>query len=30
MRLDELPESDGYPEHFHQGWKRRNDMWATT
>jgi hypothetical protein len=30
MRLDEFPESDGYPEHFRQGWKRRDDMWATT
>ena len=30
MRLDELPESDGFPEHFREGWKRRDDMWATT
>ena len=30
MRLDEFSESDGYPEDFHEGWKRRNDMWATT
>ena len=30
MRLDELSESDGMPEHFHQGWKRRDDNWATT
>ncbi len=30
MRLDELPESDGYPEHFRQGWKRRDDMWSAT
>jgi len=30
MRLDEFPENDGYPEHFRQGWKRRDDMWATT
>ena len=28
MRLDELPESDGFPEHFRDGWKRRDDMWA--
>jgi hypothetical protein len=30
MRLDEFAESDGYPEHFREGWKRRDDMWATT
>jgi hypothetical protein len=30
MRLDEFSESDGYPEHFREGWKRRDDMWATT
>ena len=30
MRLDELPESDGFPEHFREGWKRRDDMWAIT
>ncbi len=30
MRLDELRESDGFPEHFREGWKRRDDMWATT
>jgi hypothetical protein len=30
MRLDELPESDGYPEHFREGWKRRDDMWSAT
>lgn len=30
MRLDELPESDGFPEHFREGWKRRDDMWAAT
>ena len=28
MRLDEFSESDGYPEDFRQGWKRRDDMWA--
>ena len=30
MRLDEFAESDGYPEDFREGWKRRDDMWATT
>jgi hypothetical protein len=30
MRLDEFSETDGCPEHFRQGWKRRDDMWATT
>jgi hypothetical protein len=30
MRLDELPETDGMPEHFHQGWKRRDDNWVVT
>jgi hypothetical protein len=30
MRLDELPESDGFPEDFHQGWKRRDDQWTVT
>jgi len=30
MRLDELTESDGYPEHFREGWKRRDDMWSAT
>ena len=30
MRLDELPESDGFPEHFREGWKRRDDMWTAT
>ena len=29
-RLDELPETDGMPEHFHQGWKRRDDNWVAT
>ena len=28
MRLDEFSETDGYPEHFHEGWKRRDDGWA--
>lgn len=30
MRLDQYPESDGMPEHFHEGWKRRDDNWAVT
>ena len=30
LRLDELPESDGFSEHFREGWKRRDDMWATS
>ena len=30
MRLDEMEQHDGYPEHFHEGWKRRDDNWATT
>ena len=30
MRLDEFPETDGFPEHFHQGWKRRDDNWAAS
>lgn len=28
MRLDEMDESDGYPEHFNEGWKRHDDNWA--
>lgn len=28
MRLDEIDEMDGYPEHFNEGWKRRADNWA--
>jgi hypothetical protein len=28
MRLDELSETDGMPEHFNQGWKRHDDNWA--
>lgn len=28
MRLDEMPETDGFPEHFRQGWKRHDDQWA--
>ncbi|MCW5623113.1 MAG: hypothetical protein KIT73_00120 [Burkholderiales bacterium] len=30
MRLDEMAETDGMPEHFHEGWKRRNDNWTAT
>jgi hypothetical protein len=30
MRLDEFPATDGMPEHFHQGWKRRDDNWTAT
>lgn len=30
MRLDELPESAGMPEHYHEGWKRRSDNWPVT
>ena len=30
MRLDEFSEIDGFPEHFHQGWKRRDDNWAAS
>lgn len=30
MRLDEMAETDGMPEHFNEGWKRRNDNWTAT
>lgn len=30
MRLEEMAERDGYPEHFHEGWKRRDDNWTAT
>jgi hypothetical protein len=30
MRLDEMEEEDGMPEHFHEGWKRRDDNWTVT
>lgn len=30
MRLDELAESDGLPEHYNEGWKRRDDNWTAT
>lgn len=28
LRLEQYPESDGMPEHFHEGWKRHDDNWA--
>lgn len=30
MRLDELPQTAGMPEHYHEGWKRRSDNWPVT
>lgn len=30
MRLDELPETYGFPEDFDEGWKRHNDNWPVT
>ncbi len=30
MRLDEMEETDGQVEHFHEGWKRRDDNWTVT
>ncbi len=30
MRLQEMAETDGFPEHFNEGWKRRDDNWAVT
>ena len=30
MRLDEMDEHDGQVEHFHEGWKRRDDNWTVT
>lgn len=30
MRLQEMPETAGFPEHFEEGWKRRDDNWAVT
>ena len=30
MRLDEFAETDGCPEHFNEGWKRRDDNWTVT
>lgn len=28
LRLEQYPETDGMPEHFHEGWKRHDDHWA--
>jgi hypothetical protein len=30
IRLDELPESYGFPEDFNEGWKRKDDNWPVT
>lgn len=30
LRLEQYPETDGMPEDFHEGWKRRDDNWAAT
>jgi hypothetical protein len=30
LRLDQYPERDGEPEHFHEGWKRHDDNWAVS
>lgn len=30
MRLDEMSETDGQPEDFNEGWKRRSDNWTVT
>ena len=30
MRLDELPESYGFPEDFNEGWQRKDDNWPVT
>ena len=30
MRLDELPETAGMPEHYREGWKHRDDNWPVT
>lgn len=30
MRLDKLPETAGMPEHYQEGWKRRDDNWPVT
>ena len=29
-RLEEFAETDGYPEHCTEGWKRRDDHWTAT
>jgi hypothetical protein len=28
MRLDDLPETDGMPEHVHEGWRRGAYTWT--
>jgi len=30
MRLDEMPADAGMPEHYTEGWKRRDDNWPVT
>jgi hypothetical protein len=30
LRLDQYPETDGMPEDFDEGWKRRMDSWAVS
>ena len=30
LRLEQYPENDGLPEHFHEGWKRHDDNWAVS
>lgn len=30
MRLEEMSTTDGMPEHFREGWKRRDDNWTAT
>ena len=30
LRLQEMSETDGMPEHFNEGWKRHADNWAST
>jgi hypothetical protein len=30
MRLDEMPETAGMPEHYSEGYKRRDDNWPVT
>jgi len=30
MRFEEMAATDGMPEHYREGWKRRDDNWAVT
>lgn len=30
MRFDEMAETDGFPEDYNEGWKRRADNWGAT